>query len=843
MLCCAGTVWAGGSGLNVAVVVNQNSTNSIQLANAYCAQRAVPPQNVLRLAHQWSGGSISCSPEEFQSQLLAPLLQMIQSRGLTNQIQFVLLSMDLPYQVVDNTGNNSTTSALFYGFKPDGAPVSGYASCSLPDDSTNSYAFSELPFCDALPDTAPTNSFLGVMLTDSNYAGAEAILDRGVASDGTFPEQPVYLAKTDDTARNVRYVEFDNAVFQTRLRGNYTMIRTNTDSTSFTGILGLETGLASYSLPTNAFVPGAIADTLTSFAGILFENTGQTPLLAFLDAGAAVSYGTVVEPCNYTQKFPDPLDYFYQARGFSVAEAYYQSVQSPYQGLMVGEPLSAPFALRGAGDWPEFVAGTPVLAGRTNLQVDFSAGAANLPLNRVDLFIDGTWYETITNIPPAPGDVLSVTVNGVSNRYTAPAQATVASVTAGLAAVLNNASGSTQVSATAFGDRIELHSLNPALPGNSVIFEASVANGNASPATFLTLARDSCLDTIATGYHYLFLSNDPAVGDWLRLAVTKTNGNTVTLAVTNSTSGATIGQLLSTLFNTVNSTAALQSPDGIYAGDFDDYSGDGYDAADWTLYAQSPGWPASAIQVTLTASPDLMVLPPGESPLQDNLSDLQARNHLYVASGKLSLPAAWTLDTTQLPDGYHQLTAVAYEGTSVRTQTQIAQNVRIQNTGLSATLNTLFGGSNTAVNATLVFSVVANTNNISTIELYSTGGIVGGATNEANADFSVAASNLGLGLMPFYAIVTDSAGHQYRTATTWINIIGPEPPISISVKNPPLTLSWSATAGRSYEVLAATNVIGPYHVAAMVTPSNSMGIWVNTNTAGPAQFYQLQTSD
>jgi hypothetical protein len=31
----AGPVWAGGSGLNVIVVVNQKSTNSIQLGNDY----------------------------------------------------------------------------------------------------------------------------------------------------------------------------------------------------------------------------------------------------------------------------------------------------------------------------------------------------------------------------------------------------------------------------------------------------------------------------------------------------------------------------------------------------------------------------------------------------------------------------------------------------------------------------------------------------------------------------------------------------------------------------------------------------------------------------------------
>ena len=51
----AGELFAGGSGLNVVVVVNQNSTNSVQLGNYYCEKRCVPPQNLLRI--NWTGGN------------------------------------------------------------------------------------------------------------------------------------------------------------------------------------------------------------------------------------------------------------------------------------------------------------------------------------------------------------------------------------------------------------------------------------------------------------------------------------------------------------------------------------------------------------------------------------------------------------------------------------------------------------------------------------------------------------------------------------------------------------------------------------------------------------------
>src|ERR1035437_1422096 len=136
----AGTLWAGGSGLNVIVAVNQNSTNSLQLGNAYCEQRGVPPQNVFRMTG-WTTVVNIWSQADFENYLRNPLLAMLASRGLTNQATYVLLSMDIPVKVNDNDSYNSTTSALFYGFKPNTGLL---GSCSLPDASSNSYAFSEM---------------------------------------------------------------------------------------------------------------------------------------------------------------------------------------------------------------------------------------------------------------------------------------------------------------------------------------------------------------------------------------------------------------------------------------------------------------------------------------------------------------------------------------------------------------------------------------------------------------------------------------------------------------------------------------------------------------------------
>jgi uncharacterized protein (TIGR03790 family) len=93
------------------------------------------------------------------------------------------------------------------------------------------------------------------------------------------------------------------------------------------------------------FLPGALADHLTSFGGRLDDPMGQMSVLSWIDAGATATYGTASEPCAHLQKFPNPqaLVLFY-VQGATAMETYWKSVAWPQQGVFVGEPLAAPFA-------------------------------------------------------------------------------------------------------------------------------------------------------------------------------------------------------------------------------------------------------------------------------------------------------------------------------------------------------------------------------------------------------------------------------------------------------------------------------------------------------------------
>jgi hypothetical protein len=680
------------------------------------------------------------------------------------------------------------------------------------------------------------------MITSSNLAQAKVIIDRGVASDGTFPTQTVWLAKTTDWARNVRYLEFDNAIFDARVAGDFSILRTNSDSPyGLTNLAGYLTGLYQFNISSNVYVLGAIADSLTSYGGLILQPNDHTTLLAFLGAGAVGSYGTVVEPCNWLQKFPSPQDYFYQARGFSLAECYYQSLVNPYQGLIVGEPLAAPFARPPDGAWVNLPANN-VLSGITNLMLQCTASVLNRPIQQVDLFLDGTWRQTLTNIPPAAGNQLYVTINGWGTNYTVPTNATIKSVASGLADLLNQPAyaGQSKAQATACGDRIELQFTDINTPGAQIPVSVSNAIGSASvQTTFVATGRTNFLDTVAYGLGKFSAANPPSVDDYLQLVVTKTNGTQVTLTVTNTSPGTNISYLIGQLVNAVNGNSTLQAADGLIAEDFIPYDSYGLSYAEFNLRARTPGWPASQILVTFSGSPDLVITPDVTQALGQNAGDLQPRNHLYLTAGVTNLSLTFPLDTTALSDGSHELTAVIYEGSHVYTQARVTQGVCVQNTSLSATFTTLAGAANTVLDFTLLFSVVANTNTISQIELFTTGGSAGIASNQFSATFTVAAANLGIGLHPFYAVVTRNDGKQYRTETKWIRIGGVEPPFGLTLAALPPVITWPATAGRLYEVLSATNVTDIFQSRGTVTPSNSPGLWIDTVTDAPQQFYRV----
>jgi hypothetical protein len=331
------------------------------------------------------------------------------------------------------------------------------------------------------------------------------------------------------------------------------------------------------------------------------------------------------------------------------------------------------------------------------------------------------------------------------------------------------------------------------------------------------------------------ISNTPAVGAWVQLQVTKTNGSVVTLGVTNTSAQGTAVTLAQSLTNVVLSTPELQVNDGIVVDWF--YATAGDYAAGFVFKSRTPGWPPARLQVKLTASPGMVVSPSSVQTLEENLSDLGPRDHLYIASGSPLFSLAFPLDTTLLSDGFHELDIVAIEGTSVQTQTRLSRWVQVQNTSLSATINSHRSGYAVVTDATWTIGVTANEPGISKMELFSTGGSIGVASGASSYEFPVPAQMLGLGTHPFYAVVTDSQGASYRTETIRVRLI---PPFAVSLNSEASALSWNSIPGLMYEVQRTADLSQPFQFfQSVVATGAATQVPLSSGYADPA-FYRVR---
>ncbi len=313
------------------VLVNQNDPLSVAVAAHFVQARQIPAGNVVNLAFP-TGAVMAVS--DFTMAKAAVDAQ------LDGGIQALVLTWTQPYRV----DCQSAVSAFALGYdagaycSTQGAPCSGTAAVPTYD------SLSHQPYTDF--GIRPT-----MMIAARDAGSAAALIDKGVSADGTFPAGVGWFVRTNDTARSVRYPDFQYLV-QTWADGGALDLRyqeydggaqTN-EVDNQTDVLFYLTGLASVpNLATNTYLPGAVADHLTSFGGQV-PTSGQMSALAWLEAGATASYGTVVEPCNYTQKFPRAsvlVAHYY--RGEPIIEAYWKSVSMVGEGNFVGEPLAAPF--------------------------------------------------------------------------------------------------------------------------------------------------------------------------------------------------------------------------------------------------------------------------------------------------------------------------------------------------------------------------------------------------------------------------------------------------------------------------------------------------------------------
>ena len=419
---------AGGGPSRTVIVANGDSPTSLYVATEYARMRGIPVHHICRLT-KIPHRQLS-TVDLFRERILAPLDACLAEHGLDGDVDTIAFSTDFPFAAdfsADGEPNGwdkrvpkrlSLTGATYlsrrvlakdlaytdleinrYARVRPGPPLptTGFRSTYLWERSGEAV---KQPSADDLA-TDMDRYRLSTMLGWHGIQGMSvpdilANLERSVGADGTMPKGTVYLMDHKDIRAKSRRMFFNQTVEELEKRGHKAVIiapdQEGQDAVlpnQCEDVIGVVAGIAGFdwSKCGSQMLPGAIAEHLTSFGGQL-DGSGQTKLTAFLAAGAAGSSGTVCEPLSIWMKFPAPFIHIHYADGASLAEAFYESLRGPFQLLIVGDPLTRPYApirtvkIAGtdakspaSGSW-----GLPLL--------EIGAGADPMP-TRLEAYVDG----------------------------------------------------------------------------------------------------------------------------------------------------------------------------------------------------------------------------------------------------------------------------------------------------------------------------------------------------------------------------------------------------------------------------------------------------------------------
>ncbi len=460
----APAVMAGGGPETSLLVVNAASPASLQVANTWIQLRDIPEHHVLWLEGLPAGDTIDV--EVFRQRVLAPVRSHLSATGLADEVDLVAYSAGFPYAVdfrkdeaahglkrdrLRGEGGSLTGMSYFarkveagqvdyltahanhYARRPVGMSPGGLSSRAgrqrdevvAPVEGLrlepargfrSRYRWGRGPGVDGMDESDRYR--LAVLLGYTGLRGnsvpeIEAYLARAVASDGTQPSGTVYLMHNRDIRSRTRQHLFESTIGELQARGRRAEVlpggqrgQNGREPRGKTDVIGLVAGTREFDweASNSVFLPGAIAESLTSYGGH-FSHPPQTKLSEFLRHGAAGSSGAVREPYALVEKFPLPQMHVQYAEGVSLAEAFYLSVLSPYQLLVVGEPLARPFAqfaevsLPG---WEAMARPEGAVRGVVHLQPRLRP-VPGRPIERLELWVDG-----LLRGRGAPGEALAL---------------------------------------------------------------------------------------------------------------------------------------------------------------------------------------------------------------------------------------------------------------------------------------------------------------------------------------------------------------------------------------------------------------------------------------------------
>ncbi len=338
----------------VALLVNSRSERSLEIANHYARLRNIPALNILdvELPDTVLEPGAALTPEEFNRLIAEPVALEITRRGIADHIQAWVYSADFPLRITNDPPVSLTGITFVRGRLPESELIRKGAWGSLVFRGPDQPGGSALPpatieqFAARAGENMPRPA---MVLTHMGARGLTLeqslrLLTRSAGADGARPAGAFYYLVNTDIRSTCRDWQFAGARDELGKMGFKATVGESVPAGA--AVVGLLMG-SPYINPADygTLAPGAVAGHLTSWGGI-FESPYHTKLTAWLLAGAAGSDGTVTEPYAIWTKFPNGRLFVHYAAGCTLLESYYQAIRCPLQTVLVGDPLTAPWAPR-----------------------------------------------------------------------------------------------------------------------------------------------------------------------------------------------------------------------------------------------------------------------------------------------------------------------------------------------------------------------------------------------------------------------------------------------------------------------------------------------------------------
>lgn len=353
------------TGENVLLVTNALSPGSQEIGDYYAGKRAVPNQNLLRLALPLTE---EVSRAEYESKIERPIADWLSANSAQDRILYIVLTKDVPLRVAGTTGPNGTVASvdseltLLYRklYTPLGSPAGSlknpFFTEGVPTPATvrfthkthDIYLVARLDGftvadVKALIDRAQAPSRDGVVVLDGKVEVTQSVGGRWLNSAATALKSMPGFEDRVVVDSGLKIV-----TDQSRVGGFYTW-----------GSNALGASERHYRLQ---FLPGAVAaeyvstdartfkeppaDWMINDTASPFGGSHQSLIGDLIRDGVTGVAGHVAEPFLNATIRPDILFPAYLS-GFNLVESFYMAMPAlSWQTVVVGDPLCAPYGPR-----------------------------------------------------------------------------------------------------------------------------------------------------------------------------------------------------------------------------------------------------------------------------------------------------------------------------------------------------------------------------------------------------------------------------------------------------------------------------------------------------------------